>query len=82
MRRQALIVAGLMAVLSLAAVATSEKKPTGKWIQLFNGKDLTGWNHVGRGSFVVEDGALVTQAGMGLLYYETRSFRDFTLEVE
>ena len=82
MRRQAKIVAGLMAVLSLAAVATSEKKPTGKWIQLFNGKDLTGWNHVGRGSFVVEDGALVTQAGMGLLYYETRSFRDFTLEVE
>ena len=27
-----------------------------EWQQLFNGKDLTGWEQVGPGEFVVEDG--------------------------
>lgn len=54
----------------------------GKWIELFNGKDLTGWRQAGRGSFVVEDGALVTRGGMGMLWYEQQKFRDFVLEVE
>ena len=30
------------------------------WKQLFNGKDLTGWKHVGGGSRFVEDGLLAT----------------------
>ena len=30
------------------AFATPEKKPYGKWIELFNGKDQTGWTHIGR----------------------------------
>lgn len=38
--------------------------------QLFNGKDLTGWKHVGDGSFVVEDGVLHAQGGVGLLWFE------------
>ena len=71
-----------MVFLSLAALAMSQKKTAGKWIDLFNGKDLTGWTHIGKGSFIVEDGALVTQAGMGLLYYDARTFRDYTIEVE
>ena len=82
MRRSILIVAGLAAIVSLASVATPQKKPAGKWMELFNGKDLTGWKHIGKGSFVVEDGALVTQGGMGLLYYEAQTFKDFTIEVE
>jgi len=36
---------------------------------LFNGKNLDGWQHVGPGSFVVENGLLETQGGMGLLWY-------------
>jgi Domain of Unknown Function (DUF1080) len=36
---------------------------------LFNGKDLTGWEHVGPGRFVVEDGLLKSEGGMGLLWY-------------
>jgi hypothetical protein len=31
--------------------------------QLFNGKDLTGWKHVGSGRFVVEDGLLHPDEG-------------------
>lgn len=40
-----------------------------KWTQLFNGKDLTGWKHVGGGSRFVENGLLSSKGGMGLLYW-------------
>ena len=36
---------------------------------LFNGKDLSGWKHVGPGSMTVEDGLICTHGGMGLLYW-------------
>jgi Domain of Unknown Function (DUF1080) len=65
--------------------ATGPDAKTGKrdkWIELFNGKDMTGWRHIGPGEFVVEEGALVTRGGMGLLWYEAKRFRDFVLEVE
>ena len=39
---------------------------------LFNGKDLDGWRQAGPGRFVVVDGMLKTEGGMGLLWY-TRS---------
>lgn len=47
--------------------------------QLFNGKDMTGWEMVGRGSFRVEDGLLVTEGGMGLLWNTTRKIGNATL---
>jgi hypothetical protein len=49
--------------------------------QLFNGKDLSGWKMVGPGRFVVEDGMLKTEGGMGLLYYTGKKFGDTTLRV-
>jgi hypothetical protein len=52
------------------------------WIELFDGRSTSGWTMAGPGGFEVEDGALVSQGGMGLLWYERRTFRDFELEVE
>jgi hypothetical protein len=49
--------------------------------QLFNGRDLDGWEHVGPGSFSVEDGALVSHGGMGLLWYTGETFGDVQLGV-
>ena len=49
--------------------------------QLFNGKDLTGWGHVSKGSFSVEDGALKTEGGMGLLWYTGEKFGDAIIRV-
>src|SRR5205085_1135850 len=40
-----------------------------EWKQLFDGKDLTGWKHVGPGGMTVEDGLIQTHGGMGLLYW-------------
>src|SRR5438309_1433030 len=61
------LIAGL-ATLALAADENSCKGVPGKWQQLFNGKDLTGWKHVGPGGDTVEDGLIRTHGGMGLLY--------------
>jgi len=48
---------------------------------LFNGKDLSGWEHVGPGSFVVEDGMLKTRGGMGLLWYTREQIQRATVRV-
>ena len=39
------------------------------WTQLFNGKDLTGWKHVGPGYMTVDSGLIKNHGGMGLLYW-------------
>ncbi len=59
-----LLVFVLLSLSSLTAGAQSDG-----WIQLFNGKDLTGWKHVGPGHMTVEDGLIHTHGGMGLLYW-------------
>ena len=48
---------------------------------LFNGKNLDGWEHVGPGAFVVEDGMLKSEGGMGLLWYSREKLGDATLRV-
>lgn len=51
------------------------------WTPLFNGTDLTGWDHVGPGGFVVEEGCLKTQGGMGLLWHTGGPLGDCVLRV-
>jgi hypothetical protein len=48
---------------------------------LFNGKDLTGWAHVGNGRVYVEDGLLKTEGGMGLLWYTGEKFGNSMVRV-
>ncbi len=63
------IISFSIAVLSsLFAFATSRPQAPA-WKPLFNGKDLTGWKHVGPGNMTVEDGLIRTHGGMGLLYW-------------
>ncbi len=50
--------------------------------ELFNGRDMAGWEHVGEGRFIVEDGLLITEGGMGLLWYTGRKLKDEVLRVE
>ena len=66
-----------LALASLVACGTPEPPAE----QLFNGTDLTGWRHVGRGEFTVEDGALTTSGGMGLLVYDGKKIGDAVLRV-
>jgi hypothetical protein len=62
-------------VLLAAITAVPVLAQNGEWKQLWNGKDLTGWNHIGYGRFVIEDGALKTEGvdrTLGLLYYKEK----------
>ena len=52
-----------------------------QWKQLFDGKDLNGWKHVGPGHMTVEDGLIHTHGGMGLLYWTGGPIDDCTLHV-
>lgn len=62
--------------LLLAALALALCAPAADFKPLFNGKDLEGWQMVGPGRFIVEDGLLKTEGGMGLLYYSRQKFGD------
>jgi len=66
----------LMLFASFAAQGQS-----GEWQQLFNGKDLTGWKHVGPGGDTVEDGLIRTHGGMGLLYWTGGKLGNCTIRV-
>jgi len=66
----------LAAFLPLGAQAQSDG-----WQQLFNGKDLTGWKHVGPGGDTVEDGLIRTHGGMGLLYWTGGKLGNCTIRV-
>jgi hypothetical protein len=69
-------VLALALVLSDGCVAAEKE-----WKSLFNGRDLSGWQHVGPGSFVVENGMLKTVGGMGLLWYTEAKFGDAIIRV-
>jgi hypothetical protein len=55
--------------------------PAAEWKQLFNGKDMTAWEHVGPGRLLTENGMFKTEGGMGLLWYTGRQFGNTTLRV-
>ncbi|HTP68777.1 MAG TPA: DUF1080 domain-containing protein [Dongiaceae bacterium] len=52
-----------------------------QWRQLFNGKSLDGWKHVGPGGMKVESGLIRSGGGMGLLYWTGGPIADCTLKV-
>lgn len=51
------------------------------WVPLYNGENLEGWEHVGDGNFIIEDGILKSQGGMGLLWFTDQKFSNVKLRV-
>jgi Domain of Unknown Function (DUF1080) len=68
-------------ILLAALSATPAVAQSSDWKQLFNGKDLIGWKHVGPGSVTVEDGLIRTHGGMGLLYWTGGKLGDCVIRV-
>jgi len=62
-------------ILAVAIAARSQTE------HLFNGKNLDGWQQVGPGAFVVEDGIMKTRGGMGMLWYTREKIAHATLRV-
>src|SRR5690348_8894525 len=77
-------VTAILCAWSARAQRTSVSRPVidkSGWTQLWNGKNLAGWQHVGPGRFVVEDGILKSEGGMGLLWYTRRKFGNCVIRV-
>src|SRR5579862_8360117 len=76
---------GLSAASLAAANDAGENVCTGDpshWTQLYDGKDLNGWKHVGPGHMTVEDDGLIhTHGGMGLLYWTGGKVGDCVIRV-
>jgi hypothetical protein len=84
MRRVLLIAVCCAAAAALFAQLPKGARPPGEdWVQLFNGKDLTGWNPVGKEEWSVVDGVLVGRAVTKEYgYLETaRDYRNFQLSL-
>jgi hypothetical protein len=67
----------VLVTLALISWSCQEKK----WRQLFNGSDLTGWEQVGPGKFIVEDSLLKTVGGMGMILYPAEKFGNAVIRV-
>jgi hypothetical protein len=75
----AAVLAAFTAVnLPLAAADKDEK-----WVQLFNGKDLTGWKTLpeDKAKWEVKDGMIVGSGGVGHLYSERGDYENFRYRV-
>jgi Domain of Unknown Function (DUF1080) len=79
MRAASIIV--LFTVLAVTSEIPAQEAGTAGWRPLFDGKDLDGWEHVGPGKMVVEDGVIRTEGGMGLLWYTREKFGNCTIRI-
>ncbi len=77
----------IVAATALVAAAADDAKPGDErgFVPLYARGDplKQGWKMVGPGSIAEEsDGVLVTDGGMGMLWYAEKPFRDFTLRLD
>ncbi|HKV70822.1 MAG TPA: DUF1080 domain-containing protein [Gemmatimonadales bacterium] len=73
-----LVTTCIITMTAATAVAMPAAAQTGT--PLFNGT-LSGWEHVGPGSFTVDTGVLMTHGGMGLLWYPRRKLGNEVIRV-
>ena len=88
MRRYGVVVGVVCFVGAALAVAAIEGEPVKLdekgWVELFNGKDLTGWKPEGRAVWKVEDGVLIGRQGPGNTpgdLFTEKEYGDFELSV-
>ncbi|MGA5898472.1 ThuA domain-containing protein [Streptomyces venetus] len=57
-------------------------KPGKDYRKIFNGQTLDGWKQAGPGKFNVKDGTLETEGGMGLLWYQAKELKSYSLKLD
>ena len=77
----------LVAPLVVALVGALAQAPANEagFVQLFNGKDFTGWKISNPASFTIQDGAIVANGSAGHAYYDGpvgTTFRNFELKID
>jgi hypothetical protein len=81
MRAASIIGVFLFTTLTLPAENSAQETWNEGGRPIFNGKDLAGWEHVGPGAMVVEDGVIRTEGGMGLLWYTREKLGNCTIRI-
>ncbi|MCY2949172.1 MAG: DUF1080 domain-containing protein [Planctomycetota bacterium] len=73
-----------LSLIGLAGFATAQDKPEGGFVQLFNGKDLSGWktHPDDKAKWEVEDGAIKGTGPAGHLFTERDDFTDLVYRIE
>ena len=69
-----------LSVLSITDIS-ADVQDEDEWRQLFNGKDLTGWEHAGPVYMSVENRLIRGHGGMGLLYWKGEKFGNCIIRV-
>ncbi|MFJ8952859.1 ThuA domain-containing protein [Streptomyces sp. NPDC102381] len=59
-------------------------RPNTGYRNIFNGETLDGWKQAGPGSFAVDasNGTLNSQGGMGLLWYQAKQLKSYSLKLD
>ncbi|MFJ6695086.1 ThuA domain-containing protein [Streptomyces sp. NPDC091272] len=65
-----------------AGQVKADCKPQTGYRPLFNGKTLEGFKQAGPGKFDVVDGELRSDGGMGLLWYQAKEFKSYSLKLD
>lgn len=68
-------------LLTVALAATPAVAEEG-WIEMFNGRNLSGWKLNEGDKIHVEDGTIVTSGERAHLFYTEREFKDFVFETD
>jgi Domain of Unknown Function (DUF1080) len=71
-------------IAALIGATVAGQEPAGSannWRVLFDGKSLDGWEHIGPGAMVLENGLIRTEGGMGLLWYTKEKLGDCVIRV-
>jgi hypothetical protein len=71
----------IVAACAISSVAGAADGSASEWKPLFNGRNLDGWQHVGPGEVVVENGTMKTVGGMGLLWYTGEKIGNSVIKV-
>ncbi|MCX4585164.1 ThuA domain-containing protein [Streptomyces sp. NBC_01481] len=57
-------------------------RPKTGYRPIFNGRTLDGWKQAGPGKFTVVDGELRTEGGMGMLSYQAKELKSYSLKLD
>lgn len=70
-----------LAPLLVSCKHTGAEASASGWRTLFDGTSTNGWKMVGPGGFKLQNGELITQGGMGMLWYSPEQFGDCQIRV-
>lgn len=65
-----------------AGQVKADCKPKTGYRPIFNGKTLDGWKQAGPGKFGVVDGELRSEGGMGMLWYQAKELKSYSLKLD